>query len=383
MKKVIYSFIFLFCAVLTLQAETMVVATYNLRNANGGDSTNGNGWGQRYPYIAQIVQFHGFDIFGTQEGKYPQLQDLRQAMPGYDYIGVGRDDGKRAGEHSAIFYRTDKFEVLEHGDFWLSEITDRPNKGWDAVLPRICTWGEFRDKQTGFTFLFFNLHMDHVGVQARAESAKLILEKIKEFPKKLPAILTGDFNVDQTSESYQLLDGSGIMRDSYEIADFRYAPNGTFNGFHPDRKTDSRIDHLFLTKEFEVKKYGILTDTYRSEAKESARTFPATVRTSCPSWRAMRPLPSAACSGATNHRPSAPCARARGNTSRSTTTSFCSMWRRTPANAPISRSINPRSLPDCAGNGSSGTSSCCPSRTKTTATASRPIFRPTAMCRHD
>ena len=148
MKKVIYS-LFSFCAVLTLQAETMVVATYNLRNANGGDSTNGNGWGQRYPYIAQIVQFHGFDIFGTQEGKYPQLQDLRQAMPGYDYIGVGRDDGKRAGEHSAIFYRTDKFEVLEHGDFWLSEITDRPNKGWDAVLPRICTWGEFRDKQTG------------------------------------------------------------------------------------------------------------------------------------------------------------------------------------------------------------------------------------------
>ena len=271
MKKFFYTFAFILCALMTLQAETMVVATYNLRNANGGDSTNGNGWGQRYPYIAQIVQFHGFDIFGTQEGKYPQLQDLKQAMPGYDYIGVGRDDGKQAGEHSAIFYRTDKFEVLEHGDFWLSEITDRPNKGWDAVLPRICTWGEFRDKQTGFTFLFFNLHMDHVGVQARAESAKLILKKIKEFPKRLPAILTGDFNVDQTSESYKLLDGSGIMRDSCEIADFRYAPNGTFNGFHPDRKTDSRIDHLFLTKEFEVKKYGILTDTYRSEVKESAQ----------------------------------------------------------------------------------------------------------------
>lgn len=135
MKKFFYTFAFILCALMTLQAETMVVATYNLRNANGGDSTNGNGWGQRYPYIAQIVQFHGFDIFGTQEGKYPQLQDLRQAMPGYDYIGVGRDDGKQAGEHSAIFYRTDKFEVLEHGDFWLSEITDRPNKGWDAFCP--------------------------------------------------------------------------------------------------------------------------------------------------------------------------------------------------------------------------------------------------------
>ena len=104
MRKFFYTFAFILCALMTLQAETMVVATYNLRNANGSDSTNGNGWGQRYPYIAQIVQFHGFDIFGTQEGKYPQLQDLRQAMPGYDYIGVGRDDGKQAGEHSAIFY---------------------------------------------------------------------------------------------------------------------------------------------------------------------------------------------------------------------------------------------------------------------------------------
>ena len=103
MRKFFYTFAFILCALMTLQAETMVVATYNLRNANGSDSTNGNGWGQRYPYIAQIVQFHGFDIFGTQEGKYPQLQDLRQAMPGYDYIGVGRDDGKQAGEHSAIF----------------------------------------------------------------------------------------------------------------------------------------------------------------------------------------------------------------------------------------------------------------------------------------
>ena len=149
MKKLIYSFLFVLCSVFALQAESMVVATYNLRNANAGDSTNGNGWGQRYPYIAQLVQFHGFDIFGTQEGKYHQLQDLKNAMPGYDYIGVGRDDGKQAGEYSAIFYRTGKFEVLDHGDFWLSTITDRPNKGWDAVLPRICTWGKFRDKQTG------------------------------------------------------------------------------------------------------------------------------------------------------------------------------------------------------------------------------------------
>ena len=114
-----------------LQAETMVVATFNIRNANGGDSISGNGWGQRYPYIAQMAQFHGFEIFGTQEGKYHQLQDLKTAMPGYDYIGVGRDDGKLAGEFSAIFYKTDRFEVLEHGvlhgvDVWGRALVELP-----------------------------------------------------------------------------------------------------------------------------------------------------------------------------------------------------------------------------------------------------------------
>lgn len=253
-----------------LQAETMVVATFNIRNANGGDSISGNGWGQRYPYIAQMVQFHGFEIFGTQEGKYHQLQDLKAAMPGYDYIGVGRDDGKQAGEFSAIFYKTDRFEVLEHGDFWLSPETDHPNKGWDAALPRICTWGKFKEKNSGFEFIYFNLHMDHIGVQARSESAKLILQKVKEQPSHIPVILSGDFNVDQTNESYALLNNSGVMHDAYEMADLRYAPNGTFNGFHPDRMTTSRIDHIFLSDDFQVLKYGILTDTYRTPVKESA-----------------------------------------------------------------------------------------------------------------
>ena len=148
------------------QPTSITVASYNLRNANGGDSINGNGWGQRYPVIAQIVQYHDFDIFGTQECFIHQLKDIKEALPGYDYIGVGRDDGKEKGEHSAIFYRTDKFDVIEKGDFWLSETPDVPSKGWDAVLPRICSWGHFKCKDTGFEFLFFNLHMDHIGKKA-------------------------------------------------------------------------------------------------------------------------------------------------------------------------------------------------------------------------
>lgn len=95
------------------QPTTFTVASYNLRNANGNDSLHGNGWGQRYPVIAKMVQYHDFDIFGTQECFLHQLKDMKEALPGYDYIGVGRDDGKTQGEHSAIFYRTDKFDIIE------------------------------------------------------------------------------------------------------------------------------------------------------------------------------------------------------------------------------------------------------------------------------
>lgn len=133
-----------FCNCQSYQPTSLTVASYNLRNANGSDSARGDGWGQRYPVIAQIVQYHDFDIFGTQECFLHQLKDMKEALPGYDYIGVGRDDGKDKGEHSAIFYRTDKFDIVEKGDFWLSETPDVPSKGWDAVLPRICSWGAFQ-----------------------------------------------------------------------------------------------------------------------------------------------------------------------------------------------------------------------------------------------
>lgn len=252
-----------------IYAQHFNIATYNLRNANHEDSLNGDGWGQRCLVISSLIQFHEFDIFGTQEGFYHQLEDLKKNLPGYTYIGVGRDDGKQAGEHSAIFYKKDKFELLNKGDFWLSKITDKPNKGWDAVLPRICSWGKFKERSTGFVFCFFNLHMDHVGVQARAESAKLILQKIKEFPANTPVILTGDFNVDQASESYKLINTSGVLKDGFDLSLLKYALNGTFNAFNPNTKSDSRIDHIFVSKQFTVKRYGILTETYRGKKNGS------------------------------------------------------------------------------------------------------------------
>ena len=247
-------------------AQELTVATYNIRNANKGDAERGNGWERRCPWVCGLIEFQGFDIFGSQEVLDGQLHDMLAQLPDYAYIGVGRDDGKAKGEYSPIFYKKERFRLLDEGHFWLSEVTDRPNKGWDAALPRICTWGHFLDRQTRRRFWFFNLHMDHIGKKARVESAFLVQDKMKELGKgkNLPVILTGDFNVDQTHQSYDAFVSKGVLCDSYEKCDFRYATNGTFNDFDPNSFTESRIDHVFVSPSFHVKRYGVLTDTYRS-----------------------------------------------------------------------------------------------------------------------
>jgi endonuclease/exonuclease/phosphatase family metal-dependent hydrolase len=244
-------------------SQQLNIGTYNLRYDNTDDSVNGNGWRQRFPVMAKIIRFNDLDIFGTQEGLQHMLVNLADSLPGYKWIGIGRDDGKEAGEHSAIFYKTSKFRIIKQGNFWLSTITDRPNKGWDAVLPRICTWAEFEEIKTGFKFFFFNLHMDHIGVVARRESAKLVIAKMNELNPNMPAILTGDFNVDQTSESYAVVNNSGKLKDSYVLAPVKLDYDDSYNGFNVNKNDgNSRIDHIFVTKDFKVKRYAILTNTF-------------------------------------------------------------------------------------------------------------------------
>lgn len=250
------------------------IATYNIRLPAHSDSVAGNGWGTRLPHLAGLIRFHDFDIFGTQEGVCHQLDSLKSRLPGYEYIGVARDDGKRNGEHAAIFYDTAIFEVLDHGDFWLSETPDRPSLGWDAACRRVCTWGHFIHKPSGREFLYFNLHMDHIGVKAREESVALIKRKIKDFHiKGLPVFLSGDFNIDQNNPLIAGICDDGIFKDSYLSAGYVYEPNGTFNNFNPRGFTASRIDHIFVSPDVEVVKYGILTDTYRVAPEGSKARF--------------------------------------------------------------------------------------------------------------
>ena len=277
MKK-FFLIILLIAVSLPITAQQLLVGSYNIRYKNANDSLQGNVWSKRCQVICDQVNFMAPDIFGAQEVLYGQLQDMKKALDGYDYIGIGRDDGKRAGEHEAIFYKKDKIRLLDHGDFWLSETPEKPGLGWDAVCIRICTWGKFsvirpddgrrrglfgygpKPKET--TFYYFNLHMDHVGVVARREAAKLVVARIREIAQGAPVILTGDFNVDQTNEIYTIFTQSGLLKDSFDAARIRFAENGTFNAFKTDYYTTSRIDHVFVSPELKVESYGVLTNSY-------------------------------------------------------------------------------------------------------------------------
>ncbi len=256
--------------VLALSAKSLMVGSYNIRYNNSNDAKNGNEWAARAPGVCSLINYEAWDVFGAQEVLHEQLVYMAENLKGYSYVGVGRNDGDKAGEYSPIFYKKSRLNCLRSGTFWLSETPEVVgSKGWDAAICRICTWAEFEDKTTKWKFWMFNLHMDHIGVVARKESAKLVMAKVKEMCGDAPFVLTGDFNVDQTDETYALLTESGEFRDAFEVAKRRMAETGTFNSFEPNVKTDKRIDHIFLSSRFAVHKFGVLTHNYWREKSEA------------------------------------------------------------------------------------------------------------------
>ncbi len=257
------SILFLFlslCAMQTTYSQSgtpITVATYNLRYDTPNDGPNA--WPNRKEMVKSLIQYHEFDLFGTQEALRHQLDGVAE-LNEFAYLGKGRDDGKQAGEHSAIFYRKDRFKVLDSGDFWLSETPDVPGKGWDATCcNRISSWAKFQDLKTKKQFYFFSVHFDHQGVKARQESGKLMVKKIKEIAGKTPAICVGDFNSTPDTEQIQAM--QTILQDAHNVTKQPpYGPEGTFNSFKFDAPMDRRIDYIFVSKEFDVLKYGVLTD---------------------------------------------------------------------------------------------------------------------------
>lgn len=260
MRKIVLLMATVFLAnCLYAQQLNLNVATYNLRMDTPHDGENT--WSNRKEMVKGLIQFHDFDVFGTQEGFIHQIKDILE-VEGYDYVGAGRDDGKDAGEHSAIFYKKERFTVLDKGNYWLSETPDVPGKGWDAVCcNRICSWAKFKEKATGKEFYFFNVHYDHEGKEARRQSSSLMLSKIKSIGGNAPVFCTGDFNATPDDEPIRLIYADGLLTDSYKLTrQAPYGPVGTFQAFDINSPMEERIDYIFVSKGIKVNKYGVLTD---------------------------------------------------------------------------------------------------------------------------
>lgn len=225
-------------------AQVQTFISYNIRYNNVNDGENK--WDERKDEVVALLNHYEPLVFGIQEGLLEQVQFISNQSTSYKYIGVGRDDGKDKGEFSAIFYDNEQLTVLEEGTFWLSETPDKVSKDWDAALPRICTYGQFRINDSGKTFWFFNTHFDHIGKVARANSASLIVRKIKEIAgSKSPVILSGDFNASPDSQPIDNI--NQYMSDAFSYAEKPfYGPIGTFSGFNTSAALEDRIDYIFF-----------------------------------------------------------------------------------------------------------------------------------------
>ncbi|NIG51940.1 endonuclease/exonuclease/phosphatase family protein [Chitinophaga sp. Cy-1792] len=245
--------------------QPLHVMTFNIRMNTPDDSLNA--WPYRKDKVAATVKFYDVTTLGVQEALYDQMQDLRQLLPGFKSIGVGRDDGKNGGEFSAIFYDTTRLQALEQQTFWLSETPDvAGKKGWDAACNRVVTWAKFKDKKSGKLFYHFNTHFDHMGKIARRESAKLLLAQVNKIAGTTPAIITGDFNATPDDEPIRIITD---VSDRLHLTDSKersktphFGPVGTFNGWHTGEVEAAPIDYIFLKNKIAVLKHATISETW-------------------------------------------------------------------------------------------------------------------------
>ena len=255
--------------------NTLNVMTFNIRLDLASDSVNA--WQYRKDKAASQVLFHEADILGVQEALHNQMMDLKQSMPGYEYTGGGREDGKTKGEYSAIFYNTKRLQLIKSSTFWLSLTPTIPgSKSWDAAITRIVTWAQFKDKQTGKTFFHFNTHFDHMGKIARKESALMVLKAVDSIAGKSIAIVTGDFNAIPSDEPIQtIVDANDPLKltDTKPLSvEPHYGPTGTFNAFGPKETSNDPIDYIFFNHGVKVLKHATLSQSW--QGRFSSDHFP-------------------------------------------------------------------------------------------------------------
>jgi len=273
MKK--FFFAISFMVSMSIQSQELNVMTFNIRYNTKNDSLNA--WPYRKDNAASQIKFHNIHILGVQEALHEQMMDLSQSLSQYKYVGVGRDDGKTKGEYSAIFYDTIRLKLLGSSTFWLSLTPEMPgSKSWDAAITRIVTWAKFTDAKSKKTFFVFNTHFDHMGKEARRESAMLLKQKVKDIAGNNPVVITGDFNSKPSDDPIKILtdptDKDKFIDTKAVSLSPHYGPQGTFNAFTSKEIDNEPIDFIFLKGKWKVLQHATLSQTW--EGRFSSDHFP-------------------------------------------------------------------------------------------------------------
>ena len=215
------------------------VMSYNIRLGSANDGTNS--WAMRYAATGEMLEDQKPDVFGVQEALDYQVRYIEE-MCGYEYVGVGRENGKSEGEHMAIFWNKKTVSMLKWGTFWLSETPEKPSMGWDAACRRTATWALMKDKKTGKKFYFINTHLDHKGAEAQKNGLKLIVDRLSEInPDGYPMVLTGDFNITPDNKALTELDAK--MQSARKIAE-KTDSLDTYNGWG---RGSGVIDYIYVS----------------------------------------------------------------------------------------------------------------------------------------
>lgn len=241
---------------------TLRVMSFNIRMSANATYDGINAWPNRKNAVLKMLRTENPDMFGVQEMLPDQQQFLRDSLSNvYDMVGVGRDDGKTEGECMGIFFKKERFQLLEYRTLWLSETPDQVSQGWDGACKRTCTMALLKDRATGLSFYYLNTHLDHVGKMARREGVMLLKNLVDSLcTRGYEVILGGDMNTSSDDAIFVPLTGKeGNMRSAREIAT-QTDHKLTFTGYNKEPHTC--IDHLFVTKGFEVLRFKTVDQDY-------------------------------------------------------------------------------------------------------------------------
>lgn len=244
---------------LVAYANAINYGTWNLRYLAPEDSTNGDIWSKRSPHIIDFIRFYDLDILTSQEVSEIQVANLLDSLSDYRSFKIEKKN------ENPIFFKKERFSVLDSGEFYLSKTPEKRGWGWDADCIRNCVWLKLKDLKSGIIFFVFNTHLDHKGKNARKESVRLLVSKIKKIAKGFPFLLSGDLNMTQNDQPYKDLLNSKIFTEAQSVAKYVSAPTGSFNNFDPQNKPQWQLDHILVSKNIGVYRYGIINLLYYDE----------------------------------------------------------------------------------------------------------------------